>query len=371
MKNLRSVAIVGSVGVPANYGGFETLAENLVLYGAKHSSNVHINVFCSASAYPGKPSTYSGASLWYVPLNANGWQSIPYDILSILWAVAKRVDTILILGVSGALILPFVRLVSNAKLITNVDGVEWRRDKWRGFAKRFLKFAEWCAIKFSHKVIADNQGIANYLMDTYGASSAVIEYGGDSAVENKQSIRRPSGLSELPLEYMFALCRIEPENNVEMILSAFSKLRIRHLVFVGNWDHSDYARKLKSLYENDEYVHLMSPIYDPQLLCFLRGNASAYVHGHSAGGTNPSLVEVMHFGIPIFAFDCVFNRYTTEEMAKYFRGEDELMELINEFGMAEGCGGGEAMREIASRRYTWESIGARYFSLLASSFQSD
>ena len=356
----RKVAIVGTVGVPASYGGFETLAENLVAYHDGMSNPPALTVYCSSKAFDAKPETYRKARLQYVRLDANGAQSIPYDILSILGAVRRGHDRLLLLGVSGAIIIPVLKLISSARIVTNVDGIEWRREKWRGGARRYLRFAEKIAVRFSDEIIADNKGIADYLEEAYGCEAHVISYGGDHAVVPEAD---PSAAANLPGDFALGLCRIEPENNVDLILEAFESLD-RPLVFVGNWDKSVYGRELKRKYTGHPTIRIHDPVYDLRSLRAIRNKASIYLHGHSAGGTNPALVEMMHFGIPIAAYDCSFNRYTTEQKALYFSNAGELRALVEKLTEEQGHLMGEAMQDIARRRYTWSAIGRAYFELL-------
>lgn len=353
-------AILGTVGVPGNYGGFETLADNLVLYHEETGHPLALTVYCSSKASTDQPTNYHSAALRYVGFDANGVQSIPYDIIGLLDAVRRKHDRILLLGVSGALILPALRLFSRARIITNVDGIEWRREKWRGLAKHYLRFAEWLAVKASHTVIADNQAIAEYLKRAYGCEAEVIPYGGDHAVE---SAADPAAASHLPDGYALGLCRIEPENNIAMILQAFDGADLP-LVFVGNWNKSSYGRELKAQYADHATITIHDPVYDAGGLRAIRERASLYLHGHSAGGTNPALVEMMHFGIPIVAHGCDFNRHTTEGKALYFESVDELREIVRQIPLDQAGAIGTAMREIAQRRYTWEQIGKAYFRLL-------
>lgn len=356
----KKIAIIGTVGLPSNYGGFETLAENLVRYHQITKSSVAITVYCSGPAYSHQPRRFLSASLRYVPLKANGAQSILYDIWSLLSATRKKTDVILVLGVSGALVFPLVRAISRAKIVTNIDGIEWKREKWRGFGKHFLRMSELIAVRCSHSVIADNQAIADYISDTYGISSKVITYGGNHAIEVKPN---PVVCANLPETYALSLCRIEPENNVAMILESWTKLD-RELVFVGNWNNSDYGQKLRARFSNFEHIHLLDPIYEPSALRAIRDRANLYVHGHSAGGTNPSLVEMMHFGIPVLSHSCAFNRYTTEERALYFESAVELRAAVLNLNLNNGLEIGRAMQEIARRRYTWAKVGEAYFRLL-------
>lgn len=171
------ISIIGAAGIPANYGGFETLAENLV---ANNHSHVQYTVFCSARIYKTRLDVYKGAVLKYINLNANGMTSILYDFICMLYSL--RSDVMLILGVSGSIFLPFVRLLYRGKIITNIDGIEWKRGKWSRLARFVLRISEWAAVKFSDVVIGDNQGIIDYVAREYQKSAVLIEYGGDHVV---------------------------------------------------------------------------------------------------------------------------------------------------------------------------------------------
>ena len=340
------VSIIGTVGVPACYGGFETLVENLL-----DDNEKDITVYCSSKSYSEKISSYKNAKLHYIPLNANGAQSIPYDIWSLCHAVWKGTDNILLLGVSGAICLPFIRLFSKVRIVTNIDGLEWKRAKWNSLIKRFLKFSERLAVKYSDVVVADNAAIADYVKSEYNVSSEVIAYGGDHAIVND--------LSPSDDGYALALCRIEPENNVELILEAFSQTD-KALKFIGNWDNSEFGRAMKAKYDQFENIEIIDPIYDIKMLFEIRKKCSLYVHGHSAGGTNPSLVEMMHFKKNIIAFDCNYNRASTENKAEFFLNSERLAELVES---SEFVDNGGTMQEIAERRYTWAIVKEQYFSL--------
>ena len=153
-------------------------------------------------------------------------------------------DRILLLGVSGALVLPMIRLVSRTRIITNIDGIEWKREKWRPFARMVLRASEWAAVRFSHEVVADNQSIADHVRDNYGSSCHVITYGGDHALHRTGEAKAPEELTD---SYALALCRIEPENNAHVILEALGEADMP-LVFVGNWNNSDYGRELSKVH---------------------------------------------------------------------------------------------------------------------------
>ncbi|UXI00520.1 DUF1972 domain-containing protein [Photobacterium sp. TY1-4] len=346
---MKKVSVIGTVGIPACYGGFESLVENLTKYS---SENVSYQVFCSSKSYDEQKVEHNGAELIYLPLNANGIQSIPYDIFSLVKCLSIKPDVTLILGVSGCIFLPIYRLFSRSRVITNIDGLEWRRDKWSKLARKFLKFSESIAVKYSDVVIADNQAIGDYVIQEYGKSNVIIAYGGDHVIPHNQ----PDVEHE---EYYLSLCRIEPENNVEMILEAFVNSK-SCLKFIGNWDNSEYGRRLKSKFLKCPNIEIIDPVYDLSHLYKIRKGCSGYIHGHSAGGTNPSLVEAMHFTKPIYAYDCSFNRYSTDDKAIYFSTSEMLKSHLSGFDSEVRQKVATEMKEIANARYTWQVISKDY-----------
>ena len=346
---MTKVAVVGTVGIPACYGGFESLVENLTSYS---SDKVEYDIFCSTKAYSEKRSHHNGAKLSYIPLNANGVQSIPYDIVSLIQCLFKKPDVTLILGVSGCLFLPVYRLFSKSKIITNIDGLEWKRDKWSKWAKKFLKFSESMAVKYSDVIITDNKAIGDYVDAEYSKDNVVIAYGGDHAIIEGADL-------VIEQDYYLSLCRIEPENNVEMILTAFAESNHK-LKFIGNWNSSEFGRELKKRFSEKSNLDIVDPVYDVNKLFKLRGECKGYVHGHSAGGTNPSLVEAMHFEKPIFAFDCNFNRFSTEDRAVYFSSSEDLNDKLAQVTITDLTVIATDMKSIAERRYTWRVINKLY-----------
>ena len=339
------LSVVGTVGVPACYGGFESLVENLV-----DSENKAYYVYCQSSAYHTQGQYYKKAELKYLPLNANGIQSIGYDVVSIFHSLLMNKNDLLILGVSGAIAIPIVKLISSRKVITNIDGLEWKRNKWGKLAKWFLKISEGLAVKYSDIIISDNQAITDYVKAEYKKDAITIAYGGDHAIVNE--------LPKAKEDYYLSLCRIEPENNVEIILDAFSQSTDK-LKFVGNWDNSEFGKLLKLKYSSFKNIEIIDPIYDLNALFELRAKCKGYVHGHSAGGTNPSLVEMMHFNTNIICFDCSYNRESTEDTAHYFLDINQLLELLG----SQLENNGLIMLEIANRRYTWDIVRNQYEDL--------
>lgn len=359
---MKKVAIIGTVGVPANYGGFETLVENLI--SLNKNDQLIYTIYCSSKAYKIRQKTYKGAILKYLNFNANGIQSIIYDIVSLIKAT-KDNDTILILGVSGCCILPIYRFFSNKKLIVNIDGLEHKRDKWNKWIKLFLKFSEKMAVKYANIIIADNKGIQDYVFNEYQSKSKLIAYGGDHVfTELSPNVESKilSNYQVLPNHYAFCVCRIEPENNVHTTLEAYKQNK-QTLLFIGNWEKSNYGKKLYNYYSQFKNIKLAMPEYDIKILNVLRKNCSLYIHGHSAGGTNPSLVEAMFFKKAILAYDVVYNRETTENKAIYFQNTQTLNQALEETSKDLLNKTSQDMFEIANQKYTWKTIVKQYESL--------
>ncbi len=358
MHKKNKIAIIGTVGLPAKYGGFETLTDHLV---KQLGDKYDLTVYCSGKKYPKKdrPAYHGKARLKYLPLEANGLQSIPYDSLSILHALMYA-DVLLVLGVAGAWLLPFVKLFTRKKIVISIDGIEWKRDKWSRPAKWYLWWAEKMAVKYSHADIADNESIQDYTAVRYGSLSHIIEYGADHTLSVKIDNADKDAYPFLGKPYAFKVCRIEPENNIHVVLEAFSRISKYTLVMVGNWKNSVYGEQLREQYAAFPNLHLLDPVYDQRKLDMLRGNAYVYIHGHSAGGTNPSLVEAMYLGLPIITFDVSYNRTTTENKAFYFKNADDIVQIVENTRLTDFREKSKQMKEVADHRYTWQVIAGKY-----------
>ncbi|UII34295.1 DUF1972 domain-containing protein [Fulvivirga ulvae] len=357
----KRIAVIGTAGIPAKYGGFETLAEWLV---KSLNQKFDFTVYCSSFHYKQKPKYFHNTKLVYLPVNPNGKSSILYDSLCLIHCLNKS-DVILILGVSGAFLIPIIRIFSSKKIIVNIDGLEWRRNKWGKLAKIYLKLQEQLAVKYSHKIVADNLGIQKYVSSKYGRKSNLITYGGSHAEGHSLTIKTCNKYGIKQKKYAFSVCRIEPENNIHIILEAFSKVTSYKLLIVGNWNSSSYGEALKEKYKNCDNILTIDPIYDQHDLNELRSNCCIYVHGHSAGGTNPSLVEAMWLGLPILAWNVNYNRFTTQNKALYFNSTDKLISLLQSLKtQAELDLIGKNLQLLAYQEYSWEKIARLYSELL-------
>ena len=359
---MKRIAIIGTQGIPAHYGGFETLAENLV--SKKHNKQIEYTVFCSSKDLPTDGKDFLGAKLKYINLHSNGVQSIIYDIVSMIKCI-RGYDALLILGVSGCVFVPILKILTHSKIVVNIDGLEHKRQKWCKMAKWFLRLSEKMAVRYADTIIADNQGIKEYVNDTYNMNAIMIAYGGDHALMDVTEEKEKEILNDFGLEkrgYALSICRIEPENNVDIVLDECAKTN-KPIAIVGNFQNNEYSRGLREKYSNHNGIKIIDACYDIEKLYVLRKNAEYYVHGHSAGGTNPSLVEMMHFGIPIITFDVNYNRYTTNNEAEYFKDGEHLEHLLKM--PRKDCG--EAMRNYADKNYRWDIIAQKYEQVLFNS----
>jgi len=356
----KTIGIIGTNGLPGKYGGWEQLANNLTL---SLSNRFKFIVYTSKkNAVPGLK-IYNGAKLKIINLDANGFQSVFYDMLSLIHAVLKC-DVLFICGTSGCVFLPIIRLFKK-KIILNPDGLEWKRKKWNFFIKWFLKLSEYIGIISSDIIVADNEKIAEYIKKTYDLDSVLIEYGGDHVIKDIKLSANNSVKYKLESNgYAFKVCRIEPENNIHLILEGFKNSKIP-LVIVGNWNYSKYGINLRIKYKSFLNIQMLDAIYDQEILDELRSNCLVYVHGHSVGGTNPSLVEAMNLGLPVIAYSASFNVVTTENSALFFSNSNELNFLLQNIydDKIDLESIRKKMSEIGNRRYLWKIITEKYANI--------
>ena len=355
-----NIAIVGIQGLPNQYGGFETLSEYLVKYLGQDNK---ITVYCSEEDQKDKPSDYHGARLKYYNITSHGGKGILFDSLCLMDAVRNDFDVILVLGFGPGFVMPFLPKKTKSKIILNFGGLDWQRDKWSSKAQKVIKTCEKLLVKNSAIVVSDNQKIHDYVMDEYGRESALIAYGGDQASPLPITDELREKYSFLNGKYAFEVARIQSDNNIEMLMQAFIKAQEMPLVLVGNWKSSEWGREMKAKYENEKPLVLLDAIYDKSILNVLRSNCYLYVHGHSAGGTNPSLCEAMYLGLPILAYSNGYNENTTNFCAKYFKDADDLCQMVKTINKDELDAMRPKMKQYADKNYRWEGIAREYEKL--------
>lgn len=352
------VAIIGTNGLPARYGGFETLANYLTLYSG---SRFELTVFCPRTPIDQQMDYFNGATLKYLPLESNGLQSSLYDIISMFIAV-KNCDTLLILGTPGCIILPLLRFWKEKKILVNFGGLEWKRGKWGFLFRAYLRLTEAIAVHFSSALIVDNKAFVDYVDKTYHKECILIEYGGDHALPQAYDATLINMYPFLGKRYFISVSRAQPDNNIHMVLEAFTESTDR-LVLISNWNNNKYGKALKEEYSKWNNISLLDAIYDINILNILRSNATGYIHSHSFCGSAPSLIEAMYLGLPIFSYSAPTNTYTTEGQALYFSNSEDLRLLINSTDENKLNKQGQLMKSIADKRYTWKRIVKMYENL--------
>lgn len=252
-----------------------------------------------------------------------------YDFNCILDSRKRDFDIILQLGYTSSTIWSWL-FPSAAVLVTNMDGLEWTRSKYNKLVQRFLRVAERWGVRYSDHLVADSPGIQSYLKRKYNVESLLLAYGADIPVSGCE----PAVLTKYGLEpagYDLLIARFESENNIAAVLEAYESLPGRNLALVGRFEATPYGRQLHATYGNRPNVHFLGGIFDRNILNALRHNSEIYYHGHSVGGTNPSLIEAMACGALICAHDNEFNRAVLKENAFYFREARQIQELVARF----------------------------------------
>lgn len=356
MDKKFKLAIVGAHGLPAKYGGYCTLAEYLVEY---KPDDFDVIVYCCKPEYKEHPNFYKGVQLKWIDFPARGLQAFRYHAYGIKHAIDSGVDCILLCGPNGGFSLPFYPKHRD-KFFMNVGGVEWKRNKYNFILRNVMRFLMKVGVHCSKYLVADNIGMQEYYREEYGRSSKLIAYGGDQAQKVKIT---EDGIRKYPFlnnKFAVAIARIQSDNNTEMVLEAFKDASIP-LVYIGNWNVTSWAEEIREKYSKYPNLILLDAIYDIPLLNQIRGNCTLYVHGHSAGGTNPSLVEAMHLGVPLACFDNGFNNYTTMHKALYFKNVDALKKIVDYRSDEVYEQVAKDMMELAVKHYRWETIAEQYY----------
>lgn len=354
--------IVGIVGVPGKYGGFETLADYLL--DSAPIRDAGCVVYCEQQVIDEQGDSYKGARLVPLRWRANGWQSVLFDTWG-LWKGSRQGGVVLVLGTSATFWLPLLRrLFPGVRYVVNMAGLEWARSKWGGLAQSLLKYNEAAAARSAHVFIADNQGLVDYVDRTYARPSVLIAYGGDQ-FEHISADDSVFDEHDLPERYDFAMARAQVDNNLELILDAYVESGLP-LVFVSNWGTSAFGQEVRERYGHHANLHLIGPIYDSRKVKALHKRVRVYVHGHSAGGTNPVLVEAMWAGLPTLAFDVPFNRFTTHNNGYYFKTRADLVRLSTDIAPDTLTRCGFTLRSTAERVYSWHAVRHAYEQVILS-----
>jgi len=356
------IGILGTRGIPNNHGGFEQfaqhLAEFLVLQG-------HEVITYNSSSHPFKENSWKGVKLHHAfdpEAKIGTIGQFVYDFNCIINSRKQNFDIILQLGYTSSSIWGFL-LPKKAMIVTNMDGLEWKRAKYNRLVQQFLKFAERLAIWSSDQIVADSIYIKEYLENKYNKSVKYIAYGSDdfNAANEKQ-------LEKYALQkhqYYVLIARIEPENNIDTILDGYLMSETKYpFIVVGKCENS-YSKFLKEKYKTQTSIKFIGGIYEDEVLNNLRYHAKYYFHGHSVGGTNPSLLEAMASNSSIVAHQNVFNQSILEDDALYFKTSSDVMKILNENSSPLNKQMKENNLAKVKKYYNWEIINKSYEDLFA------
>jgi glycosyltransferase involved in cell wall biosynthesis len=362
MTERKSVVILGTRGVPAAHGGFETFAEHLALFLVERGW--HVAVYCQHDV------AALGRKIWtdewrgVERVNIEVTEKGPVGTLAFDWRsivdATRRDSVCLVLGYNSAVFLPYLRL-RGGTVITNMDGLEWRRQKWSRPVRAWFWVNEWIAAWTSHHLVADHPAIADHLATRRSRRAiTMIPYGGDPVDAMSDEPVRLMGL--IPNNYLVSIARIEPENNILPMVEAFSrKTRNARLVVLGTFsDDNPYHHAVKAAASAE--VLFPGAIYEPDRVRALRFHARAYLHGHTVGGTNPSLVEALWAGNAIIAHDNAFNRWTAGPEQAFFANADACERIMSALLDDDGAvaRAGVAARRRAETAFDWHGVLRAY-----------
>ncbi len=376
----KSIAILGTRGIPAQYGGFETFADRIgrLLVDAGH----RVVVTCEENPRDtARAAEFRGVELRHVAAPRLGpLSTIVHDMLC-LWRLRRETDVVYLLGY-GAAFFAFVPRLFGREVWINPDGIEWKRNKWNAVARMWFRCMEWFTMRVPTRVIADAEALRELLTRRHRTSMPIttIAYGTDVHDElDDDAVLREHGLDRDA--YFVVICRLEPENHVLEIIEGYARSgRDEPLIIVG--DHTTGTSYVRKLIEHGQAhpqarasVRFIGVEFDTTRLVTLRRNARAYVHGHSVGGTNPSLLEALGAGAPVIAHDNPFNREVlTDVTAHWFT---DVESAANAFRAVSALTRDEALLRCSEAQarardaYDWSRVADRYRALLTGGDDAD
>ena len=359
-RGLR-IAIIGARGIPARWGGFETVASELAPRLVERGHEV--TVYCRPRySLPSRPAIYRGVKLHYLPaLYTKSLETLSHESLSAIHSYLSKFDVLYVLGFRTSFLYLLARLTGKP-VIMNTDGFDWCRRKWGRIARVYLRLVEaigarWAA---SH-LICDSRALQPYFRREYGRDSKFIGYGANLFESTNPGLLGQYGL--VPGDYLLVVARIEPENNTDLIVRAFRQVETeKKLVVVGAANYrSRYFEELKRM--ADPRVLFLGGIYEPGHIEEIYANSYAYIHGHEVGGTNPALLHAMGCGCCVAALDVPFNREVVGDSGLLWpKSEQELSRLLTDL-LADPVRAGSlclAAKERVRSRYSWDGVADDY-----------
>lgn len=361
------VALIGDRGIPARYSGFSTLVEELAL-GLVRDHDMDVTVYCRNSYYEDRAPDFQGVRRVFLPSpGGKSFESIIHSNLAMLHAATQGFDAVLVVDPgNGPFILPLK--ARGTPVAIHTDGLGWQRKKWNHLQQRYYRWSEKVSARLADGLVTDSRAMQAYYRDQYAATSTFIPYSGD--VGDAPSDAAPAKHGVSPGDYYLVVARLEPDNNVDLIIREYRAAGLdRPLVVVGGSPYaSDYARAVMA--ESDGQVRCIGGVFESAELNGLYKHAFAYLHGHGVGGTNPSLLRAMNAGAPCVALDIIFHREVLGDVGLFFPAEpgrlSALLRQIDSQPMGER---GVAAQARERRLYRWDAVVegyARLFRILAS-----
>lgn len=356
--------MVGTRGVPAAYGGFETAIEEI---GRRLAAQGHrVSVYTRRSQ--DRRSEHLGMEVVHLPaLPQKQLETLSHTGVSVAHLLTRaRPDAAFVFNAANSPFLPLLR-ARGVPHALHMDGLEWRRSKWGPRGKAYYRWAEQLGVRWADALIADAPGIADYYTHQFGVPTELIRYGAPILDGADAAPVRALGLE--PEGYHLVVARFEPENHVLEIVEGYRRSEARMpLVVVGSAPYgAEYTAAVQAAADGDDRITLLGAVYDQVALDALYAHARSYLHGHSVGGTNPSLLRAMGAGTTTIAYDVVFNREVLGEQAWFFDGPDgvarELMALEADPGLADARAA--ASRARAQEAFSWDAVSAAYGDLAA------
>jgi len=380
------IAIIGCRGIPAKYGGFETFAQGLTENLVKKGYD--ITVSCEYEPSESRKDDYKGTKLDYFPIKPpkNYFLRKIYENLSDIYFLIKlsrKHQLIYFLGIEVGMFLFIPKILNRrSQVLVNIDGVMWQRSKFSLLERWLLKINHDLATVFADKIIVDAQEMKNYVDEKYHDKTTYLSYGIDVPKritwnnDLLEPLKAKHSLDISPENYYLVVSRLEPENNIHTIIDAFIHAEIDiPLLVVGDFTSEVYKEEVGSIAKNctKPGVIFLGSIYDQKLLNMLRQNCCAYIHGHSVGGTNPSLLEAAISKNVIMAHDNNFNREVCGTAAIYFKNEVELsrkMKSVNKHRQSYLKLKDDVYHHVKNN-YSWNKITEGYNSLFQEISQED
>ncbi len=358
--------MIGTRGVPARYGGFETAVEEI---GRRLVEIGHeVTVYCRTARGEPRPSHYLGMRLVHLPaIRSKTLETLCHTALSVLQLLftSRRFDAAIVFNAANAPFVPALRL-RRVPVAVHVDGLEWKRAKWGGAGRHYYRTVEALAVRWADALIADAQGIADYYGAEFGATTELLTYG--APVQNDPRSDRLAELDLRPHDFHLVVARFEPENHVVEIVAGYHESTSRlPLVVVGSAPYSDaYTARINELAHGDSRIRILGGVWDQEQLDQLYGNAFTYLHGHSVGGTNPSLLRALGAGTAVIAYDVDFNREVLGGEGRFFGTSADVSMLLHaaEADPADVIDEGRRLRKHADANFRWDDVTDGYAALL-------